>query len=95
MRKAYGIIIAAVALLALAGTAQAQGRGDESAGQNVRESHQYEQLLCTNPGFRARRIAQECGPLKDSQFYDNCVASFQCGAEHRHSNRAPPSETIR
>ena len=37
----------------------------ESAEQNVRESAQYERLLCTNPAFRAKRIAQECGPLTD------------------------------
>jgi hypothetical protein len=67
----------------------------ESAEQNVRESAQYERLLCTNPSFRAKRIAQECGPLTDRQMHDNCVASFQCGAIHHRSNRAPPSETIR
>jgi hypothetical protein len=67
----------------------------ESAEQNVRESAQYERLLCTNPSFRAKRIAQECGPITDRQMHDNCVASFQCGATHHRSNRAPPSETIR
>ena len=68
----------------------------ESAEQNVRESAQYERLLCTNPSFRAKRIAQECGPLTDRQMHDNCVASFQCGGSpSRLSNRAPPSETIR
>ncbi len=61
------------------------------------QSQQYEQLLCSNPGFRAKRIAQECGPLQGSQFYSNCVASFQCNAPHRapHWRHAPPSETIR
>ena len=67
----------------------------ESAEQNVRESEQYERLLCTNAAFRNKRIAQECGPLQGSQFYENCVATFQCGAPHRRSNRPPPSETIR
>ena len=68
----------------------------ESAEQNVRESAQYDRLLCTNPSFRAKRIAQECGSLRGSQFYDSCVASFQCGGPpSRRSNRAPPSETIR
>ncbi len=67
----------------------------ESAEQNVRESAQYERLLCTNPSFRAKRMAQECGPLTDRQMHDNCVASFQCGASHRRSNQAPPSEMIR
>ena len=67
----------------------------ESAEQNVRESAQYERLLCTKPSFRAKRMAQECGPLTDRQMHDNCVASFQCGASHRRSNQAPPSEMIR
>jgi hypothetical protein len=84
----------AVALIA-AGPALAAPRS-ESAEQNVRESEQYERLLCTNPSFRAKRIAQECGPITDRQMHDNCVASFQCGgAPSRRSNRAPPSETIR
>jgi hypothetical protein len=68
----------------------------ESAEQNVRESEQYERLLCTNAAFRNKRIAQECGSLQGSQFYESCVATFQCGgAPARRSNRAPPSETIR
>jgi len=68
----------------------------ESSEQNVRESAQYEQLLCTNAAFRNKRIAQECGPLQGLQFYDSCAASFQCGeAPARRSNRPPPSETIR
>jgi hypothetical protein len=84
----------AVALIA-AGPALAAAPS-ESAEQNVRESEQYERLLCTNPSFRAKRIAQECGPLTDRQMHDNCVASFQCGGPpSRRSNRAPPSETIR
>ncbi len=84
----------AAALIA-AGPALAAPRS-ESAEQNVRESEQYERLLCTNPSFRAKRIAQECGPITDRQMHDNCVASFQCGGPPaRRSNRAPPSETIR
>ena len=67
----------------------------ESAEQNVRESEQYERLLCTNAAFRQKRIAQECGPMQGTQFYENCMATFQCGAVHRRSNRPPPSETIR
>ena len=68
----------------------------ESSEQNVRESEQYERLLCTNAAFRQKRIAQECGPLQGSQFYDGYAATFQCGgAPARRSNRPPPSETIR
>ena len=53
---------------------------NESAAQNVRESQQYEQLVCSNPAFRAKRIAQECGPITDPQLHQSCVASFDCGA---------------
>ena len=60
-----------------------------------RQSQQYERLLCTNATFRNKRIAQECGPVSDPQMHENCVASFQCGAQQRRSNKAPPSETIR
>jgi|SRR5690242_3620639 hypothetical protein len=87
---------AAAALIALIGTASAQSRGTDSAEQNVRESQQYEQLLCSNPAFRAKRVAIECGPLQGSDMYNSCVASFQCGGpRHRASQKAPPSETIR
>ena len=96
MRGSFMLCLGGAALLALTGTAWAQSHPSESAEQNVKESRQYEQLLCSNPAFRARRIAQECGGLQGSQFYDGCVASFQCGASHRRgSQKAPPSETIR
>jgi hypothetical protein len=96
MQAKYWICVAAAALVSVASTARAQMGPPQSAQQNVRESQQYEQLVCTNPSFRAKRIAQECGPLRGSQFYDNCVASFQCGAQRAvHSRQVPPSETIR
>lgn len=85
-----------VGLLVAGGSSLSQAQ-NESAQQNVRESQQYESLLCTNPGFRAKRIAQECGPVTDPQLHESCVASFQCSRQKaaprwRH---APPSETIR
>ena len=89
----------AVFLAAGAGSALAQkATGVDTPQRNVRESQQYDQLTCSNPAFRAKRIAQECGPLQGSEFYDGCVASFNCGggqpsgANWRH---APPSQTIR
>jgi len=82
-------------LIAAAAPSSAQAPGNQSAEQNVRASQQYENLLCTNPAFRAKRIAQECGPLTDPQMHQSCVASLQCGVAHHRSNRAPPSETIR
>jgi hypothetical protein len=87
-----GCLAAILIIAASAALAQPRGAGPE---QNVRESQQYEKLLCTNAAFRNKRIAQECGPLQGSQFYESCVASFQCGAVRHRSNRAPPSETIR
>ena len=93
MRRLFPGCLAAILIIA-ASAALAQSRG-AGAEQNVRESEQYEQLLCTNAAFRNKRIAQECGPLQGSQFYESCVASFQCGAVRHRSNRAPPSETIR
>lgn len=89
------ICLAAAALIVAAGTASAQSRPNETAEQNVRASRQYEALLCTNPAFRAKRIAQECGPVSDPQLHQSCVASFQCGVPQRGSQKAPPSETIR
>jgi hypothetical protein len=95
MRRGFLVWVAAAGLIAAASPAGAQSRGNESAEQNVRQSKQYEQLLCSNPGFRAKRIAQECGPVSDPQLHQSCVDSFQCGAQRHGSQKAPPSETIR
>jgi hypothetical protein len=97
MRRYFSTCLAAAALIAAAGTAAAQSRGGESAAHNVRESDQYERLLCSNPAFRQKRIAQECGPISDPQLHQSCLASFHCGAPPRapHWRQAPPSETIR
>ena len=99
-----GAIIAGIAVaLAVAAPAvvvpvwaQPAPAGDLQAQQNVRESQQYEQLACKNPKFRATRIAKECGPLQGSSFYDNCVASFDCGKGQAPVNAkgTPPSENI-
>jgi hypothetical protein len=88
-------IAAATALVAAAGTAPAQSPPNEGAEQNVRASRQYESLVCGNPAFRAKRIAQECGPVTDPELHQSCVASFDCGPPKRGSQKAPPSETIR
>ena len=98
MRTVYWTCLAAAGLMLVAGTAWAQRGAVESAEQNVRQSQQYESLVCSNPGFRAKRIQQECGPINDPQLHQSCLASFDCGADApkgRNSRRAPPSETIR
>jgi hypothetical protein len=87
--------LAAAGLIAAATAASAQQPANQSAEQNVRASQQYERALCANAAFRAKRIAQECGPVTDPQLHQSCVASLQCGATHKRSNKAPPSETIR
>jgi len=93
-----GAIFAAVLTIG-AGTALAQrgGAGNETAAQNVRESEAYERLVCSNSSFRAKRIAQECGPITDPQLHQSCEASFDCGRGRPAPNyrKAPPSETIR
>jgi hypothetical protein len=95
MRGLSFVGLAAAGLIAAAGPLSAQAPDNQSAEQNVRASQQYERALCTNPAFRAKRIAQECGPLTDPQLHESCVASLQCGVTHRRSNKAPPSDTIR
>jgi hypothetical protein len=90
-------MLAGLLLLGTAGGALAQSAAGESPQQNVRASQQYQQLTCSNPAFRANRIAKECGPLQGSQFYDSCVASFNCDKQPSASNwrNAPPSETVK
>ena len=76
----------------------AQSPRNESAAQNVRESQQYEQLVCSNPAFRERRMREECGPIADPQLRQNCMASFDCGpgGPSGHNFRgAPASERAR
>jgi hypothetical protein len=98
MSRNLWLAVAAASLIAAgAATASAQS-GPESANQNVRESQQYEGLVCSNAAFRAKRIAQECGPISDPQLHQNCLASFDCGPagpKGAQWRKAPPSETIR
>lgn len=97
MRRCLPVMIVAV-LLGGAGAALAQSPGGhETPEQNVRASQQYQQLTCSNAKFRATRIAKECGPLQGSDFYDSCVASFNCDKQPSETNwrKAPPSETVK
>lgn len=57
-------------------SAQTQTPPDPGAAANVRQSQQYEQVLHSNPAFRAKRMQQECGPITDPQLHESCVASF-------------------
>ena len=97
MRSGNLQCLVAAGLIAMAAPALAQSPSNESAEQNVRQSRQYEQLLCSNPAFRAKRIQQECGPITDPAMHESCLASFECGAPHQAPQwrQAPPSERIR
>jgi hypothetical protein len=74
----YSSMIPAVVLL-LAAAAPASAQRDPSAAANVRQSEQYEQVLRSNPGFRAQRMKLECGPINDPQLHQQCVDSFGGG----------------
>jgi len=99
MTRGLASVVFAVALICGAGGALAQSPAatDETPQQNVKASQQYQQMLCTNASFRKTRIDKECGPLQGSQFYDSCVASFNCDKQPSDANwnKAPPSETIK
>lgn len=97
-RLCLPVLAGAVLMLAAASAAAQTAPRNESAQQNVKESEQYERALCGNAAFRAKRIKQECDPITDPQLHQSCVATFNCGPgaqQHRRSNKAPPSETIR
>ena len=96
MSRGCASIVFAVLLAAVMGVS-ARARADETPQQNVKASQQYQQLTCTNAAFRATRIAKECGPLQGSQFYDSCVASFNCSNPPSGANwrQTPPSETTK
>jgi len=70
-------ISAAVLLIALAAPAAAQAPPHQSAAANVRESKLYTELLRSNPSFRKKREAIECGPITDPQLHQSCIASFE------------------
>jgi len=91
----FALLVTAGLVVGGASPASAQ---NESAQQNVRESQQYEQLVCSNPAFRERRMREECGPISDPQLHQNCLASFNCGPggpTGRNFRGAPSSERAR
>lgn len=93
-----GCLVLAGWIAAAASPTAAQRAGNESAAQNVRESQQYEQLVCSNPAFRERRMREECGPITDPQLHQNCLASFNCGPggpTGQNFRGAPSSERVR
>ena len=98
MGTGYWICLGTAGMILIAGTASAQRVGNDSAEQNVRQSQQYESLVCSNAAFRAKRIQQECGPITDPELHQSCLATFDCGGaapKARNWRKAPASETVR
>ncbi|MBV8338178.1 MAG: hypothetical protein JO358_22665 [Alphaproteobacteria bacterium] len=81
MSRDLSIVLVAAALIALVMPASAQNiPPDPGAAANVRQSEQYEQVLRSNPSFRAKRMQEECGPINDPQLHQQCVESFGAGS---------------
>ena len=78
MPKCCCWILPAIVAASLIGTSSAPTRipPDQGAAANVRQSQQYEQVLRSNPSFRAKRMQEECGPVTDPELHASCVASF-------------------
>jgi hypothetical protein len=93
MSQHLKITLVAAGLIAVALPASAQKLpSDQSAPANVRQSEQYEQVLHSNPSFRAKRIKEECGPINDPQLHQQCVDSFGAGNAPRKSGKASATQ---
>ena len=94
----YQAAVLAVLTLGATETAQAQAplpQNNPAAEANVKQSEQYSALLRSNPAFRKKREAIECGPITDPQLHASCIASFEAYSQPAHQRPAPPSETVR
>ena len=82
------IIPAAALLIAVATPVGAQQiPSDPGAAANVRESQAYDQMVRSNPAFRAKRMQLECGPITDPELHASCVSSFQADGPTSASKR--------
>lgn len=82
MQRHHAAALAAMLTIAVSGTALAQPMptNNPTAAANVRESAQYTALLRSNPAFRKKREAIECGPIALPQLRSSCIASFEAYA---------------
>jgi hypothetical protein len=85
MQAYKAVAFAALLTIASSGAALAQAMppmptNDPAAMANVRESKEYTALLRSNPAFRKKREAIECGPINDPQLHASCIASFEAYA---------------
>jgi hypothetical protein len=93
MSRDLPIALVTAGLIALAIPAWAQNiPPDPGAAANVRQSEQYEQVLHSNPSFRAKRMQEECGPINDPQLHQQCVDSFGAGSAPRKGKNAAASQ---
>ena len=76
MRSHKSMIPAAALLIVLSVSAQ-QIPPYPGAAANIRESKAYTAMLRSNPAFRKKREAIECGPITDAQLHASCIASFE------------------
>jgi hypothetical protein len=79
MGRHLSTAIFAALIVTGAGLAAAQApmpTNNPAAIANVRESKQYNAVMRSNPGFRQKRMQQECGPITDPQLHASCIASF-------------------
>jgi hypothetical protein len=82
MQRYQTAIFAALLTIAFAGTAMAQAMptNNPEAKANVRQSEAYTAQLRSNPAFRKKREAIECGPITIPQLRASCIASFEAYA---------------
>jgi hypothetical protein len=93
MSKDLKIMLVAAGLIAFALPASAQNiPPDQGAAANVRQSEQYEQVLHSNPSFRAKRMKEECGPINDPQLHQQCVESFGAVSAPRKGKKASATQ---
>jgi len=82
MQRYQTAVFAALLTIAFGGTAMAQAMptNDPEAKANVRQSEAYTGQLRSNPAFRKKREAIECGPITIPQLRASCIASFEAYA---------------
>jgi hypothetical protein len=82
MQRYQTAVFAALLTIALTGTAMAQAMptNDPEAKANVRQSEAYTAMLRSNPAFRKKREAIECGPITVPSLRASCIASFEAYA---------------
>jgi Spy/CpxP family protein refolding chaperone len=76
----FAAAVACAAALAASPAATSAAAPDMSGGwsaqRNVLQSQRYDRLLETNRAFRQAQMRKECGPIRDAQLHQDCLASF-------------------